>query len=264
LLELDGAGLFMQSLAISADGRFMGWPAAGGVNVWDFRTGEMKALDRRYLAGRCAFSPDSKVFTCQHTEGPLRRWRTDDWRKLPGRWGVAQGPPSPGVVRRFPLGCLAYRPDGAVLASAFGFSPGRETDSEIILWDAATGEERGSLRPPSAPARPTDAAFSPDGRSLAVLHGPQLRVWDVERRAELAVRRVGNPHFRGLTFVPDGSRLVTVSNDRTVRLWDVTTWSEVGRYEWDVGKLQSVAVSPDGMRMAAGGHTGKVVVWDVD
>jgi WD40 repeat protein len=51
---------------------------------------------------------------------------------------------------------------------------------------------------------------------------------------------------RSAAFSPDGARIVTASEDRTVRLWDATTGQEIialrGHQEW----VPSAAFSPDG------------------
>jgi WD40 repeat protein len=251
-------------VVFSPDDRLMAW-VGNCVLVWDLDKPYRPLFHADGQASQCCFSPDGTVFVAQGSERPLLRWDVATWKELPGGWGGTRGTTQPD---RFPLGVLAYHPDGSVLATAFGVEADRGYDTVVAdycyLWDAVTGAERAALRRTFASAHPTAIAFSPGGRHLAAICGPHLVVWDVEARTEVVSRKTGTKHLKGLAFTPDGARLVTVSNDETVRLWDARSWDEVGGFEWQIGKLGCVAASPDGMRMAAGGHTGKVVVWDVD
>jgi WD40 repeat protein len=181
--------------------------------------------------------------------------------EVAGRWG---GSREDNLSRQFPTASIAYHPSGEPLASSFGVLEEGRYDSVVYLWDATTGKLRGTLHAEFVSAHPTQIALSPDGRLLAGIFGPALRVWDVAGEMEIAARKPGTKHFKGLAFTPDGRRLVTVSNDQTVRLWDVESWAEVGGFEWKIGNLGAVAVAPDGCRMAAGGSTGKVVIRDAD
>ena len=81
---------------------------------------------------------------------------------------------------------------------------------------------------------------------------------------ELVRNQPSRKLFNGLAFTPDGSRLLTASNDESVRVWAAPNWIEATGYAWKIGKLGCVAVSADGTLAAAGGSTGKVVVWDLD
>ena len=70
-------------------------------------------------------------------------------------------------------------------------------------------------------------------------------------------------HVDGVTAVawsPDGSRIVTGSDDATIRVWDAVTGE--GLFSLEHGsKVRSVAWSPDGSRIATGSAVG-VWVWD--
>jgi WD40 repeat protein len=62
---------------------------------------------------------------------------------------------------------------------------------------------------------------------------------------------------RSAAFSPDGSRIVTASNDGTARLWDAASRKELVVLRGHEGVVRSAAFSPDGSRIVtASGATG--------
>jgi WD40 repeat protein len=64
-----------------------------------------------------------------------------------------------------------------------------------------------------------------------------------------------------VAFSPDGKRLASASNDRTVKVWEAQTGQEVLTLKGHAGAVYSVAFSPDGKRLASASYQ-RVNVWD--
>ena len=75
-------------------------------------------------------------------------------------------------------------------------------------------------------------------------------------------------HTGGLSsvsFSPDGTRIVTGSQDRTAKVWDAADGDGTPRSQGATGPVRSVSFSPDGTRIVTGSRGTAGVrreVWD--
>ena len=64
---------------------------------------------------------------------------------------------------------------------------------------------------------------------------------------------------------PNGTRVVTGSQDKTIRIWDVESGSVVGEpLTGHTSSVDSVAYSPDGRRIISGSYDRTIRIWDAE
>jgi WD40 repeat protein len=63
-------------------------------------------------------------------------------------------------------------------------------------------------------------------------------------------------------FSPDGTRVITGSEDRTVKLWDTKTGAEVLTLKGHTESVQTASFSADGTRIVTGSADYTAVIWD--
>lgn len=120
------------------------------------------------------------------------------------------------------------------------------------ILDPTTGDV--SVRGKVSPARIGRAAFSPDGKRIAIASGPTegnvVRVWDVQSGAALTEPIPLNGVVLTIAFSPDGKTLLT-TGENAVAEHDAQTGAEV-RPPIDHGNPVMCAVfTPDGSRIVS-------------
>jgi WD40 repeat protein len=221
--------------------------------VWDVRTGQLTGLPGLIplggeLSATLWFSPDGRFLVRKEsfigTDVTLYDLLTGE--NVTNRFGLGDR------LRDCDLG-----PDGRLLVAV-------SAANETSIHDSATGKRLAVLHP-AVPREQGDlhhvsVTCSPNGRTVAIVAGKEVRFWEVTGKALKPVLR----HERDVQLVrfsPDGARALTLSEDE-VQVWDVVRGEQVTAPLRARGPLRHAVFSPDGRRVYASGLNG-ARVWDV-
>jgi WD40 repeat protein len=161
-----------------------------------------------------------------------------------------------------------FSPDGKRIVTA-------SSDCTARIWDAATAREIIILR--GHAGRVNSAAFSPDGRRVVTASRSEAYVWDAPLSLAAAASAVLRGYHGGYkivrvlqngvtvacaAFSPDGTRIVTASEDNSTRIWDATTAQEIAILLGHAASVNSAAFSPDGTRIVTASEDNSTRIWD--
>ncbi|MDX1748142.1 MAG: hypothetical protein R3324_19585, partial [Halobacteriales archaeon] len=140
-----------------------------------------------------------------------------------------------------------YSPSGDLLSSIGG-------DGLVRLWDPDTGTEIRAFGPEPASEFQT-AAWSPDGERLVTNTGGAegsigtfgySHVWDPDTGEELVRFEGHEGDLIGVSWSPDGQRIVSIGTDDFARVWDSHSGEEIASIPTHVDFGAPAMWSPDG------------------
>jgi WD40 repeat protein len=253
---------------LSKDGKAALTVAGREIKVWTVGGGrERFALRLGERVRSAEFSPDgTRILTAC----------ADDSARL---WNAADGAAVSVIRHPAPVHLAAWSPDGSrILTAARG--PGVDEEhygfkAAVYVWDAGGGKQllrRGLDDSPNgakdAGLRP--AAWSGDGKRIAVVVFKGVTVWDVQSGdgiaspttwGDLAHRNVGPT--TGLVLNHDGTVLATY-NQGGAAVWDTTKNDRLIDTFADGEPVRDVVFAPTGRRflLSVAGGSNRTGVWD--
>ena len=247
---LTGHRASVQSLVFSGE-TLMSFDDEGVVITWQLgESNPIQIADPIADFLSAAIAPDNLDLAIARTDGSLsvRSRSTGNESRLGQHTGV----------RTF-----AFSPDGRWLASV-----GQE--SSIKIWDRqtlqlVTGDlQHSKLSTHNGRAMRWDVArFSPDSKLLAVGSSrPEIFVWNVEQRREVANLSSHTSNIYDLAFSPDGEQLASASKDSTVRVWNTDDFQLDSVVQGHGRPVYAVNYSHRGDQLVTSGKDATVRVWN--
>jgi WD40 repeat protein len=160
------------------------------------------SIDPQGVTG-VTFLPSDEILACEsRRDQAILLYRLQDfslWRTLQGHTAD--------------INCLAYSPDGSLLASG-------SWDNSLRLWRVKDGACLHTIKGHRAGV--LDLAFSPDGEIMVTASADHsLRLWRVSDAVRLLKLQGHNNWVNCVSFSPDGSLLASGSRDKTIRIWGI-------------------------------------------
>jgi WD40 repeat protein len=302
MLTAAGRPTFTTWTHFLPDGKTLVGVGGGRFGLWEASTGrELRAFDGRGASNysTAALSPDGITLAMHHDRGrAMELWDVASGKELHHfrgakvYWWAAFSPdrrlfalggwPASLQLRDLVTGKAVHRLEGPAVYGPCNFSPdgrsiltvrlvGLGDDDGVRLWDVATGKERWRAR--TGPWMLRNAAFSPDGRTLAVVgYG-----WESDTRKTIGMvvlyDATTGKELRGChgqmastacaAFSPDGRMLATGDGDGTIHLWEVASGRERQKLPGHEADVWSVSFSPDGRLLVSAASEGLGLVWDL-
>jgi WD40 repeat protein len=260
-------GEIVTALVWSPDGSVLAVAAGDKVYLHDAQNfGRLGNFQVGSLTYSLAFSPAGDLLAAGSRDGLVRVWMYED---------LISDPEDPGVgllwvleAHKKGVNSVAFSVHGKYLASG-------GNDAVVRLWDTETGAVAGTLigGTYAVPA----IAFDPSGELLAIVNGDVIRLRDIETQQIWGTIRAPT-HLYGITYSPDGSRLVSSDINNNIYLWDperayrsgVEIYPEplilrghAGRENTYQALIWDVAFHPGGVWLASAGGDGSVRLWDI-
>ena len=265
------------ALAFAPDGTtLVSGSADGTIRFWDTTTGAALA-DR--ITGHtqwiraATFVKDSSTLASVAFNGEITFWDV----KTPQKSTVRT------AAHRDWLSTLAFSPDGTKLASVgadittvfsaiFGTPSSERPDHLVRLTDVSTGQELATLQFSGGIDHLT---FSPDGKTVAFGSLGETRLWNTETGDKLNIPLVDSeadlhdmPYVTALAFSPDGTTLVSGTNQGGIQKWNVTTGKALAVFakpteQEELVYTSALRYSPDGSLLVVGSYN-LIRIWEVD
>jgi dipeptidyl aminopeptidase/acylaminoacyl peptidase len=235
----------------SPDGEYLAVRTYRGIKILSAAKGE----ELRRFANGCpnlAFSPDSERLAAESAGLHV--------------WSASTG----DVLANFPnhanwSWCVAFSPDGKLLASGSGRGNGQEDGSfagEVRVWDLSTSS---AIDFDGHPDRVSGLAFSPDGRWLAsASYDRTVKVWELSTKKCLITFDKHEGAVGAVQFSPDGRLVASCGRDNPVRIWAPATGREIAALECPPGDYREdwlIQFSPAG-RWIYSGKQSVLKVWE--
>ena len=253
IVALGGHTGGVTSASFSPDGRWIVTVGNDGVaRLWDADGAFLKVLEGHTdWVSLASFSPDGTRIATASGDGTARLWDVE------GNLIAALGDHTDTVWS------ANFSPDGTRIVTASADGTARLWDGEgnfLTVLEGHTYSVRSATFSPDGTRIATTGCDDRDDGGLCTLQ--TARLWDSGGNL-LSLFGGHTDWIYSASFSPDGTRIVTASDDGTARLWD-GEGNFLTLLQAHTDGVRSASFSPDGMRIVTASNDGTARLWDVE
>lgn len=233
-------------LSVSPDGKWLATSGEGHeVTLWDIAEKKPVATlpHTKGPIGSPTFSANSELIaTASRSDGLMWLWKV--------------GQPEailviPEAADNSTLEAIAFHPNNKYVAiGGLDWLATSGTDGALCVWDIEARDKYLTIE-----AGITALAFDFKGQYLAAgiysQSGVSVRVWNFETQEKLFELHGHQDRVNAVAFSPDGSWLVSASDDCTIRVWNVLTGKLAVARQFEAA-IQTIAFDADGSHLYTG------------
>lgn len=216
------------------------WDATA--RLWDFKTGnETKRFTHSLDVNGLALSRDAGTLLVACDDKNAYLWNAntgDEIRRFPGHNNFVYA--------------VAFAPDGKHIATG-------GVDRTVRVFELNTGQLVRAFDSQSNSV--TNVAFTSDSKFVLSSGDNAVHVWEIAAGKESRRFEGHTGPVPAMALSPDGKRLVTGGDDRTIRMWDVATGKELHLLKGHNDTVTCLAFAHDGRRIVSGSLDRTVRVW---
>ncbi len=250
-----------EQVTVSADGRLLVLASKDGtVRLLDLatETTACRLEGKPGYYGGSAFTSDGKLLAWQGNDGAVFLYDSGTGKLLRtiGRFSLQH---------YYLMIGLRFSPDGKLLQVSLP-----QEGERHAVYETATGRP---LEPFGQRYHKCEAAFSPDGKLLAMEESGTVRLWDLAAGRELPRLRGTHGALREPFFSPDGRYVgaydhilpenVGADDHPFILLWDRTTSRRLPQFGVKADPQYASSFSPDGKTLVVLGPNNVVRLWEV-
>lgn len=267
-LNSSTTGSGRRTFVYSRDGDTLAsWGQGGSVQLWNAETGQnIHTIEGQYNNYCFAFSPDGSTIAYSIRAMPEISNKVHLWDVTSSKYKKTL------TGHKYLIESIIYAPDGKTIASMSpqdGRPPG-STKTDILLWDAETGNLKHTLTYDKSLTHDNYVrliTYSPDGKTLAVAADSQIFLWDSQIflwdvvSGKLKHKLLGYAPF---VFSPDGKTIAVSGYLSPISLWNAVSGKPLQALNGPLA-VTPLRYSPDGKTLIGlDKYNNTVCIWDVD